>query len=118
MGTSQGLLIPSEMTPPTGIAARLRKEAKTDAKSADQRGPHGSRSKNSNSQSISQIGICENYNAIMRTHGSIGITVLAHDPGRDAGRPAVSPESLSVFHLVPRHVCNIGITLFLDLKPK
>src|SRR3954447_1536186 len=42
-------------------AARLRKEAKTEAKSAEKRGPRGNRRKTDNPQSINHIGIDENH---------------------------------------------------------
>src|SRR4051812_39818549 len=51
-------------------AARRRKEAERDAKSAAMRGPNGDRRKNDNPQSINHIGIYEKHNfaaAMLRT---------------------------------------------------
>jgi hypothetical protein len=53
-------------------AARLRKEAKSAAKKADNRSPKENRRKNDNSQFINQIGVCENHRLLTPSRASSG----------------------------------------------
>src|SRR6516164_3368174 len=69
-------------------AARLRNEAKSAVKKADNRCPKENRRKNDNSQFINQIGVCENHRLLSSE---------SHAPGLAEGyaRATASPSTRS-----------------------